>query len=172
MKNWNDKTAQHVIEKENQRHKQNYDHKIRCTQLGVGDIVLLMRTAFKGKHKIQDHWEDTVYHVEGQPYASLPVFKIIPVAGEGKVTIVHGNLLLQFGGKLKGVLRTRENADGSQDFTLAVSDDGVPGTEVVLTDPEPMGEGDVIHVQCVQNGEKPNHWDKTIWGWIKSLYWY
>ena len=36
---WAYKTAQYVIEKENQRHKQNYGHKIRCTQLGVGDQV-------------------------------------------------------------------------------------------------------------------------------------
>ena len=46
---WAYKTAQHVIEKENKRHKQSYDHKIRCTQLGVGDMVLLKSTAFKGK---------------------------------------------------------------------------------------------------------------------------
>ena len=63
---WASKTVQHVIEKENKRHKQNYDHNIRCTQLGVGDMVLHKRTAFKGKHKIQDHWEDTIYHVEEQ----------------------------------------------------------------------------------------------------------
>ena len=63
---WAYKTAQQIIEKENQRHKQNYDHKIRCTQLKMGDKVLLKRTAFKGKLKIQDHWEDAVYHVEGQ----------------------------------------------------------------------------------------------------------
>ena len=80
---WAYKTAQHVIEKENQRHKWNYDHKIRCTKLGVGDMVLLKRTAFKGKQKIQDDWEDTIYHVEGQPYAELSVFKISQVAGEG-----------------------------------------------------------------------------------------
>ena len=49
---WAYKIAQHVIEKENKRHKCYYDHKIRCTQLGVGDMVLLKRTAFKGKHKI------------------------------------------------------------------------------------------------------------------------
>ena len=79
---WAYKTAQHVTEKENQRHKCNYDHKIRCTQLGMGDKVLLKRTAFKGKHKIQDCWKDTVYHFEGQPYSRLPVFKIAPVAGE------------------------------------------------------------------------------------------
>ena len=28
---WHKKTGQHVTEKENSRHKQNYDHKIRCT---------------------------------------------------------------------------------------------------------------------------------------------
>ena len=60
---WAYKTAQYVIEKENQRHKWHYNHKIRCTQLVVGDKVLLMGTTFKGKHKIQDHWEDTVYPV-------------------------------------------------------------------------------------------------------------
>ena len=47
---WANKTVQHVIERENQRHKQNNDHKIRCTQLGMDDMVLLKRTAFKGKH--------------------------------------------------------------------------------------------------------------------------
>ena len=57
------KTAQHVIEKESQRYKWNYDNKIRCTQLWIGDIALLKRTAFKDKHKIQNHWEDTIYHV-------------------------------------------------------------------------------------------------------------
>ena len=72
---WAYKTAQHVTEKEHQRHKHNYDHKIRCTQLGVVDKVPLKRTAFKGRHKIQDSWEDTIYHVEGQPYAGLLVFK-------------------------------------------------------------------------------------------------
>ena len=61
------RTAKHVFEKENQRHKCNYDHKIWCTQLGMCDKVLLKRIAFKGKHKIRDHLEDTVYHVEGQP---------------------------------------------------------------------------------------------------------
>ena len=50
-------------------------------------MVLLKRIAFKGKHKIQDCWEKTIYHVEGQPHAGLLVFRITPVAGEGKVKI-------------------------------------------------------------------------------------
>ena len=52
-------------------------------------MVLLKSTALKGKHKIQDCWKDTIHYVEGQPYAGLPVFKITPVAGEGKLKIVH-----------------------------------------------------------------------------------
>ena len=67
---WAYKTAQHVIEKKDQRHKWNYNHKIRCTQLGMGDKVLLKRTVFKGKHKIQDCWED-IYHVEGNHMLGL-----------------------------------------------------------------------------------------------------
>ena len=62
---WAYKTAQHVIDKENKRHKQNYDLKVRYAQLGVSDLVFLKRMAFKGKHKIQDHWKKTFYYVEG-----------------------------------------------------------------------------------------------------------
>ena len=29
----------------------------------VGDKVLLRHTAFKGKHKIQDQWKNTVYEL-------------------------------------------------------------------------------------------------------------
>ena len=36
-----------------------YDLKVRCAQLKVGDKVLLKHTAVKGKHKIQDRWEIT-----------------------------------------------------------------------------------------------------------------
>ena len=115
----------------------------------MGYKVLHKRTGFNGKHKIQDCREDTVYHVEGQPYAKLPVFKIIPVAGEGKVTILHQNLLLLFGGNIEGVLRTREIDKMSmktQDWILAVSDDSVSGAKVVSTGPKPMDEGDAIWV--------------------------
>ena len=70
-------------------------------ELGVGDQVLLKRTAFRSKHKIQNHWEDIVYCVEGQPYSGLPVLRITPVTGRGKVKIVHPNLLLLFGGNIE-----------------------------------------------------------------------
>ena len=43
-------------------------------KLMVGDKVLLKYTAFKGKHKIQDWWENTIYEVVGQPIGKTPVF--------------------------------------------------------------------------------------------------
>ena len=60
-----------------------------------------MRTAFKGKYKIQDHWEDTIYHIEGQTYIRLPVFKITTVEGAGKVKIIHQSFLHPFGGNIE-----------------------------------------------------------------------
>ena len=42
----------------------------------IGDKVLLRHTAYKGKHKIPDHWEDTIYEAVQQPFRNMPVFKI------------------------------------------------------------------------------------------------
>ena len=74
-----------------------------------------------------------MYHVEGQPYNGLPFFRIAPVTEEGKVKIVHQNLLLSFGGNIKGdpeKEESQQNANEPQDCISAVSDDGVIGAEV------------------------------------------
>ena len=60
----------------------------------VGDKVLLKCTAFKGKHKIQDRWENTIYQVIEQPLGKLPVFKIKSIEGDDKMKEVHQNFLL------------------------------------------------------------------------------
>ena len=91
-------------------------------------MILLKRTAFKDKHKTQDHWKDTIYLIEGQPYVGLPVFKITPIAGEGKVKVAHQNLLLPFEGNIKGGPENEESqqdVNGPQDCILTVSDYGV-----------------------------------------------
>ena len=59
----------------------------------VGDKVLLKCTAFKGKHKIQDQWESTIYEVVEQPLGKLLVFKIQSTEGDD-TKVVHKNLLL------------------------------------------------------------------------------
>ena len=60
----------------------------------IGDKVLLQHTAYIGKHKIQDHWENTIYEVVDQPFENMPVFKIKPQGGDNRVKIIHRNLLL------------------------------------------------------------------------------
>ena len=60
----------------------------------VGDKVLLKHTAFKGKHKIQDRWENAIYKVIEQPLGKIPVFKIKSMEGDDKMKVVHKNLLL------------------------------------------------------------------------------
>ena len=44
----------------------------------VGDTVLLQYTAYKGKHKIQNWCENTIYEVVEQQFKNMPVFKIKP----------------------------------------------------------------------------------------------
>ena len=62
--------------------------------MNVGDKVLLKCTAFKGKHEIQDQWENTIYKVIEQPLGKLPVFKIQSMEGDDKTKVVYRNLLL------------------------------------------------------------------------------
>ena len=60
----------------------------------VGDKVSLRHTAFKGKCKIQDHWEDTIYELVEQPFENMPVFKIKSQGDDNRVKMVYRNLLL------------------------------------------------------------------------------
>ena len=64
--------------------------------------------------------------------------------------IVHQNLLLPFEGNIEGEWGKLTKFDEPQDSFLAVSNDGVMGAEVVLTDPKPVGKGDAIRVQHIQ----------------------
>ena len=82
------------------------------------------KDGFKGKNKIQDHWEN-IYQVEGQPYAGLPVFRIEPVEGDDKVKVVHHNLLLSFGGNVEDSENEEswQNVDGPSDYIQPVSYD-------------------------------------------------
>ena len=51
-------------------------------------------SAFKGNHKIQDQWENTIYEVIGQPIDKIPVFKIQSTDSAHKTKVVHRDLLL------------------------------------------------------------------------------
>ena len=51
--------------------------------LEVGYTVLVHVTAFKGRHKMQNRWENSEYVVEKRPYPNLPVYVVHPRDGEG-----------------------------------------------------------------------------------------
>ena len=68
--------------------------KVWHTQLKVGDKILLKCTAFKGKHKIQDRWENSIYEVIKHLIGKVPVFKIKLMEGEDKIKVMHQSLLL------------------------------------------------------------------------------
>ena len=73
---WSYKTTNEVVKKEQEWNKWHYDCKVRCIQLKVGDKVLLKCTAFKGKHKIQDRLENTIYEVVEQTFGKIPVLRL------------------------------------------------------------------------------------------------
>ena len=150
---WGYKTVQQV--KRTEGISKNY--KAKCTQLRVA-IWFLKRMAFKGSYKILDHWEKTLYQFEGQPYAGLPVFRIVPTERESKVKVVHQNLLLPFDNNVEDSENeeSQQDVDGPPDCIQAVSDDVKAETKVVLTDPETKGKGDEVCIQSVQPVYEPN----------------
>ena len=91
---WSYEVAQNRNEKEAARQKKYYDLKVRCAPLRVGDVVVPRQKTFRGKAKIQDRWDPTLYEVIEIPYPDMPVFKIRPQGEpEAKPKILHRNLL-------------------------------------------------------------------------------
>ena len=68
--------------------------------MDIGDLVLVKKTAWKGKHKIQDRWESDEYQVIAQPTPGIPVYKVKCIAG-GRTRVLHRNLLLPLQGRLR-----------------------------------------------------------------------
>ena len=58
------------------------------------------KTAWKGKHKIQDRWESDEYQDIEQPTPGIPVYKVKCIAG-GRTRVLHCNLLLPLQGRLR-----------------------------------------------------------------------
>ena len=89
-----------MASKQQARHKGLYDRKCRGATLDVGDLVLVKQTAWKGRHKIQDCWEEEEYQVVDQPTPGVPVFVVKSIAG-GRPRVLHRNLLLPLQGRMR-----------------------------------------------------------------------
>ena len=70
-----------MAKRQQARHKELYDRKCRGAELEVGDLVLVKQTAWKGRHKIQDRWEDEKYQVVDQPTPGVPMYAVKCIAG-------------------------------------------------------------------------------------------
>ena len=87
-------------------------------------MVLVRKTAWKGKHKIQDRWESDEYQVIEQPTSGIPVYKVQCVAG-GRTRILHRNLFLPLQGKTRqpGGLEMKDLPSPEEEY----EEDGMPG---------------------------------------------
>ena len=75
------------------RYKGLYDRRCKGAESDIGDLVLVMKTAWKGRHKIQDRWESGEYQVIGQPTPGIPVYEVKCIAGD-QTRVLHHNILL------------------------------------------------------------------------------
>ena len=91
---WSFKLAQRHIKKQADKAKNYYDRRVRCSKLEPGDLVLVKRFGFRGKHKIQDRWENHLYEVLESCHSSPLVFRFRREDGTGNVRVLHRNLLL------------------------------------------------------------------------------
>ena len=94
------KKAKQVADRKQARHKELYDRRCRGDAFDIGDLVLVKKTAWKGKHKIQDRWESDEYQVIEQPTPGISVYKVKCIAG-GKTRVLHCSLLLPLQGRLR-----------------------------------------------------------------------
>lgn len=79
------------------RQKLIYDKKCRAAILDVGDRVLVKITAYDGKHKLANKWEEEPYIVKDIPCKDVPVYTVQRETGQGPRRTLHRNLLLPLG---------------------------------------------------------------------------
>ena len=92
--------AKCMSQKQQARHRGLYNLRCRGATLSVGDLVLVKQTAWKGRHKIQDKWEDREYQVVDQPTPDIPVYTVQCLSGD-QTKVLHRNLLLPLQGRLR-----------------------------------------------------------------------
>ena len=73
--------------------KHQYDKSARGIMPQVGDLVLVRKLGLKGKHKLADKWEETVYKIASKD-EGIPVYSVVPEVGRGRARKLHRNHLL------------------------------------------------------------------------------
>ncbi|KAF1373333.1 hypothetical protein PFLUV_G00259440 [Perca fluviatilis] len=84
--------AQDHAAKEQDRHAQLYNRKVKGSQIGLGDRVLVANRTERGKRKLADRWDSTVYTVV-DVNEETHTYRICDTL-TGREEVVHRNLLL------------------------------------------------------------------------------
>ena len=113
--------AKEMAKRQQAKHRELHDQRCRGAELEVGDLVLVKQTAWKGRHKIQDKWENEEYQVVGQPTPGVPVYTEKSVAG-GRTRVLCRNLLLP----LQGRVRQEEGMRAFKTLKMRRGGDGMP----------------------------------------------
>ena len=100
---WAHSQADLFQQKEAWHHKQNYDKCSKAVALRMGDTVLIHVTTFKGRHKIQNRWENRADLEERWPYPNLPVYVVCPIDEERHSQALHWNYVLPISNNLEQV---------------------------------------------------------------------
>lgn len=79
-----------------EKNKKRFDLKVRESCLEVGDRVLVRNLRLRGKNKLADRWESTVYVVQKRA-GELPVYTVCPAGQDGPTRTLHRDLLLPCG---------------------------------------------------------------------------
>ena len=133
------KKAQKYSDKQKSRHKGYYDKRNRGAQLKLNDIVLVRVVAHTGRHKIQDKWEEDEYKVLSQPNDEIPVYKVQKTNGQGRIRVLHRNLLLPLGSRMKSNEQVEEmpvsfSEEMEEDLTVIPEGPGVKKHQPVNKD--------------------------------------
>lgn len=99
------KLASQSARKSGERNKGRFDQRVKPSSLEAGDRVLVRNVRIRGKHKLEDKWEQEVYVVVDRA-GDLPVYSVKPESREGPIRTLHRDLLLPC-----GFLPTSENRD-------------------------------------------------------------
>ncbi len=83
--------AQKHTEKEQKKQAKSYNRRVKGTCLNIGDRVLLANKSERGKRKLADKWDPTVYTVKDRNLRTN-IYKLVDEGGKSKV--VHRNLIL------------------------------------------------------------------------------
>lgn len=83
-------------QKSAKRNKNRFDQRVKPASLDVGDRVLVRNVRIRGKHKLEDKWEQEVYVVVKRA-GDLPVYIVRPETREGPNHTLHRDLLLPCG---------------------------------------------------------------------------